>query len=461
MKRLTNLGKVLRLVRNVMPVVLGMVLCVGCIENIEPETVEGDVTVALRLDEAFQEMAYVRLTHDGDQGDLWYHMFTTELETDARLELETRISTLLESDGKIVGNSGVNRNITLEGLEANKVYRVIAAIVTPAGEIASNVAEMQFKTMRDPDVFEKHPDWNIQHVARVVAKDDPDNETELIRCTVVDTTETYVPCLLSADSFRNDYKSNYKACFEGYVKIMNDGHVKWPKVVRRGNYDHVEDRLTQGEYYLFMIGIDSTGTLTGQYAETLYKVSQETATEAYKKWLGDWTLSGRCGETSISYPVRIVPEENNLYYRMYGWESTTVADGLKNIPEELPILLYFEKSTGDMYVVSEELKDLDNVALADLYDFYLYGCIQLDYNGTMMDVPVDTPYLMIARFTMNSSNSATAKGLKISLEAYGIPGEVEFLYFNYSYSMVGIYNGLIPVTMDSVVPRINTMVLSK
>lgn len=146
---------------------------------------------------------------------------------------------------------------------------------------------------------------------------------------------------------------------------------------------------------------------------------------------------------------------------MYGWESTTAGAGLENIPEDLPILLYFEKSTGDMYVVSEAMKDLDNQALADLYEFYLFGCIKIDYNGTMTDVPVDTPYLKIARFTMSADGRATARPLRLSLEAYGIKEEAEFIYFNYSYSMVGIYNGLIPVTMDAAVPRISSLVLTK
>lgn len=433
----------------------------GCTKVEGPEQVMTDINVSLRLDEAFQEGAYIRLNHDGGQDALWYYMCTTDLDTDAGLELENRIATLLHNEGKIVGNVGVNKNITLEGLEANKLYRVIAAIVTPAGEIASRVAELEFKTMRDPDVFERHPEWKIEYSGRRTAADNPDDETEVIRCTVSDTTETYVPCLLSADSFRNYYKGNYRSCFEGYVESRNQENVKWPKAVVKGDYDLIEDRLTQGDYYLFMIGIDSTGTLTGQYAETLCSIEQEAATDEYKKWIGNWTLSGLCGEKSITYPVEIVPEENNLYYRMYGWESTTVGAGLENIPEDLPILLYFEKSTGDMYVVSEAMKDLDNQALADLYEFYLFGCIKIDYNGTMTDVPVDTPYLKIARFTMSADGRATARPLRISLAAYGIKEEAEFIYFNYSYSMVGIYNGLIPVTMDAAVPRISSLVLTK
>ena len=462
MKRLTNLGEVLRPIRNIVPVLLGVVLCVGCIENIEPETVEGDVTVALRLDEAFQEMAYVRLTHDGDQGCLWFHMFTTELDTDARQELEVKIASLLESDGKIVGNSGVNKNITLEGLEANKVYRVLAAIVTPAGEISSNVAELKFKTMRNPDVFERHPSWKVEYKERRVSEDNPDDEKEVILCTAGDTLDTYIPYVVPVDYFNSEYKGSYRSCFESYVAECNKAHVKWASEVKKGEHTQLEDRLVKGDYMLFMIGIDSLGTLTGYYAETIHKLEQEPATEAYNKWIGNnWKLTGKCDGKEITYDVKITPEENNLYYQMYGWESTTAAEGFLNIPQDLPILLYFEKSTGDMYVMSQQLDDLDNPALADVYDFFVYGCIKVDYSGTMMDVPVDIPFLKVARFTMGADGSARATPLKISLQAFGIPGEQEFLYFNYSYSMPGLYNGLIPITSDSVVPRINTLKLHK
>ena len=463
MNKLTDFNRVLRHTAGAVVVLLGVVLGSGCVENIDPEGMKDDnVTMTLRLDEAFQEMAYVRVNHDGGQEDLWYYMCTSELDTDAQLELETRIASLLAKEGKIQGNVGVNRSVTIKGLEANRVYRVIAAIVTPAGEISGKVAELTFKTMRNPDVFEPHPSWKVEYKERRVAEDNPDDEKEVIICTAGDTLDTYVPYLLPADYFRSQYKGNYRTCFESYVAECNAAHKKWAKEVKKGDCTHLEERLVKGDYLLFMIGIDSTGTLTGYYAETLLKLEQEPATEAYNKWIGnDWKLTGKCDGKEITYEVKIVPEENNLYYQMYGWESTTVGEGFRNVPEDLPILLYFEKSTGDMYVMSQQLDDLDNPALADLYDFFVYGCIKVDYSGTMMDVPVDIPFLKVARFTMNADGSAKATPLRISLQAFGIPGEQEFLYFNYSYMMVGIYNGLIPVTMDSMVPRINTLKLTK
>lgn len=158
--------------------------------------------------------------------------------------------------------------------------------------------------------------------------------------------------------------------------------------------------------------------------------------------------------------MEITPEENNLYLRMAGWEHTTAAEYFAALPYERPILLYFEKSTGFVYVVSEEIKDFEDPALADFYDFYLYGCVEIMYGDELTEVPVDIPNLRIARFALADDNHAVAKPEIFSFDLNGVHYDAPFLYFNYSYISL-LYAGLVPVTTDSVVPRIDTMRLER
>ena len=64
---------------------LGMVICtlisaVGCTEGLEETKVKDRTTVSLKLDQAFQEKAYVRLNHDGTQDDYWFYALTQDFK---------------------------------------------------------------------------------------------------------------------------------------------------------------------------------------------------------------------------------------------------------------------------------------------------------------------------------------------------------------------------------------------
>ena len=145
---------------------------------------------------------------------------------------------------------------------------------------------------------------------------------------------------------------------------------------------------------------------------------------------------------------------------MYGWEADTATDYFADLPTQRPILLYFEKSSGDAYVVSEEIADFEDPTLAEFYDFFVYGCVEIDYGGEMTEVPVDIPNLKIAKFSLVNDNRAKVAPEIFSFDLNGVHYEAPFLYFNYSYISL-LYQGLVPVTVDSIVPRISTMTLSR
>lgn len=457
---MNNIVRALRSALGAAVILSGSFFLSGCVQTEGLEVIEDDVTVTLRLDEALMETAYVRLNHDGAQDDCWYYMITEDLYSDAKPMLEAELKADLDADGKISANVGTNKNLTFENLAAKKQYRVIAARILVNGVITGNVAELVFITQRNPDVFEAHPQWKVEYKERRVNKDDVNDETEIFMCTVADTTQTYVACLLSKEDFTKTYSDSLRACFEGYVEFRNSEHVKWPNVVKNKSGEHVEDRLRAGDYIVFMIGIDSTGVLTGDYARQDFSLKQEVATDAYRRWIGNWEVVGTHAGEELRYPVEITSDENNLYYRMSGWEGPSANSYFKTVPTELPILLYFEKSTGDAYVVSEELADLADPTLAEFYDFYIYGCVEIDYNGIPTEVPVDVPNVKVAQFTLKNDNRADVTPEIFSFDLNGVHYDAPFLYFNYSY-ISAMYAGLVPVTNDSKVPRIETMRLER
>ena len=445
----------------------GMICLTGCDPLDAPVQKIEDLNVSLRLDEAFQDKAHVRLNHEGTVEDYWYYMLTEDLTTDAKDLLSEKIKKELEATGVLVGNVGTNKNLAFEGLQARTKYRVIAGIISPAGEITGDVVELEFTTLRDPDVFEEWSAWEISYKARQVAPNDPNQETEVFMCSVKgDTTQTYIPCILTKSDFSRYYGSDLRKCFEDYIDYRNSLHVKWVQEVKRDSFEYTQDRLFSGDYMLFMIGVDTAGKLTGYYAKTEFKLAQEKASKAYENWVGSWTLKGEClnkaadGSTvELEYTIDIVPTENNLYYELYGYDARTF-ESLKEIPNTIPLTLYFEKSSGDIYVISEVLPDVpDNQALADLWNFYAYGSVEVIYGGVLTLIPVDIVNMRIARFSMEDAKHAKGYNTPVSIDLYGEYYNTEYVAFNYFYESLGLFNYILESAAH--VMRTDTMTLTK
>lgn len=446
----------------------GGVMCFsGCNPLDDNVQAPEEIQVSLRLDEAFQDKAHVRLNHEGTVDDYWYYMITEDLTSDAKELLVAKMSKELETTGALVGNVGTNKNLTFEGLQARTKYRVIAAIISPAGEIIGDVVSLEFSTLRDPDVFEVWPSWEITYKTRQVAPNDPNQETEIFTCDVKgDTTQTYIPCIISKSDFSTYYGSNLRRCFEDYVDYRDSFHIKWVDEVKKDNFEYTQDRMFSGDYMLFMIGVDTAGKLTGYYSKTEFKLKQETASKAYEAWVGSWTLKGQslhkdeAGNTvPVEYTVDIVPTENNLYFELYGFDARTM-ESLSDIPQTIPLTLYFEKSSGDIYVISEQLPDIkDNQALADLYDFFAYGTVEVVYNDIPTVIPVDMSNMRIARFSMTGTNRAQGFNTSVSIDLYGSYYNTEFVAFNYYYEALGLFNYILE--SSQYVLRTNTITLTK
>ena len=458
MDRLKNVSRVF---------LAGLILCAmtllsACSEKVEPEQRDETVNLTLRLDQVFLEKAYIRLLHDGAPDDFWYYMLTDDFQTEASVLIEAELERVLNADGKIRGNVGTNKNITLEGLQPKTEYRIIAARITPAGKVTGEVAELVFETDRNPDVFEEWPAWKITYKERRVAADDPDMETEVFTCAVNDeaSDEPYIPCLITKKDFASAYGSNLRRCFEDYISYCNSLNYKWSDEISTTASEFVQDRLVHDDYVLFMIGVDAEGKLTGYYSKTEFTLEQEKATEAYMAWLGEWKLTGMTNSGMLEYTVEIVPDERNLYYKMYGYEIHTI-NGLEEIPNIRPLKLYFEKKTGDVYVISEALPDIeDNQALADFWDFFVYGSVEVMYGDQLTIIPVDIPNIRIASFSLDDASHASAKGAEISIDLYDKHYDTNFVTFNYFYlSLLGEFNYVLK--SSDLVMRTNTMRFEK
>lgn len=434
-----------------------MALCVlsltACENGLDVDKPTDEVDVTLSVDQLFQEKAHIRVRHTGDKDLFWFYYLTEDLDSDAYALINEELSETLDFYGEIIGNLGVNKSITFENLLARTNYRVIAAAITPDGQVCSNVAELVFCTLRDPDVFYLNENWNISYLKRAASEEDPDVETEYFATTSSDSL-TYYPFIVLKSDFEGTYGSNLRNCFESYVNFRNSENIKWNRVLMKADSVLTQDRLRSNDYVAFMMGIDEEGSLTGYYSKKDITIEQETASEDYSRWLGEWTVSGTAWDnTPKTYDIEIKADENNLYYKMYGWEGDINSGYYTNVPKDFPITLYFEKSTGNAYVVSEYLGEPEEDVL-----FYIYG------NGYINEsiTPINIENLKVARFSyVNGMPHLTPEEYAV-YDAAGNYLKDEYFSFSYCYTLRGYeYVGFAPFTADSKVPNLMGIKIEK
>lgn len=441
--------------------VCGLCGAVSC-EDVLDKDIASDVQLGLRVDEVGQNEVYLRLTHDGAADEYWFCMDPTDnLDADAREMFERTVRNIIRSEGALTAGTGVNKSLKFDGLLAQTKYRAVAAIINEQAEIVGDVVEITFETKRDPAVFTDLGAsglWRMYWSKRTTSSED-DLEYDVFKCEVTDTAHSFVPMIIRKSDFRDYYENDHRRFFEDYVASCNDENVKWSKVIRNKTCEHTQERLRSGEYWMFMIGVTEDGELTGYYAQEERTFVQEQQTAEFARWLGLWTLTEITPSSRpITYNVTITAEENNMYLRMAGWEYTDEIDAaLREVPYQLPVLLYFEKSTGYVYVVSEEMAELPTVAAADMYDFYLYGLVSMDSNLSLINIP----NLRIARFVMNDDErSVTVTPERFTYTEGDKAKSALFESFCYTYIWT-LWPELSPLTPDVRVISLNNLKMEK
>lgn len=128
-----------------------------------------------------------------------------------------------------------------------------------------------------------------------------------------------------------------------------------------------------GTWYAFVIGLDAAGKLTGEYAYAKFIVEEEAESEAFRRWLGQWTVSDK----KYSYDLTITSEEANFVYRIDGWET---GKGLDMVMDKEYLEAFFEASDGSLYLVSQYVQSYDDESRdgEKVHEFFLG---QIDYDG--------------------------------------------------------------------------------
>ena len=330
---------------------------------------DGIVKIMLDVDQLTLESASIRVRHDGPLDFNWVYMNTADLESDASSLIRSKVAKELELTGEIVANRGQNKSLLVPALAPKSYYRFIcSAIDDVTGMPVGEVAEITYRTRRDPNLFELNENWSVSRGERTYDSKEG-MEYDNFKCNSGDDA-TYVVVTLKDSDFEAYYRSDIKTLFEDYQSSfgIEEGSSKWSSIVSQGSMTWQEPRLRSGDWHLFMIGLDLDGELSGLYQSYGFNIEEEVATEEYNRWLGDWMVSDMSG--SEYFKITIIPSENNMWYYMGGWENSNVFAFDTYDPALMPEL-FFDKMTGKLCFVSQYVNTM--ITDTEAVDFYFSG----------------------------------------------------------------------------------------
>ena len=174
-------------------------------------------------------------------------------------------------------------------------------------------------------IVREHAEWAIQYVGREDFLNDFGEIERVERFShKYNGTGYFIIRFVRPDDFKNAYNSDAAGFFTYEAESLladakNDGVNFWQytdEVFDAKTPDILFNRLRSGTWTAFLIELDNTGKVTGNYAETTFTLQQETASAAYNKWLGSWRVSNGL----MGFDLDITALDNNFLYRIDGWE---------------------------------------------------------------------------------------------------------------------------------------------
>ena len=180
-------------------------------------------------------------------------------------------------------------------------------------------------TNQEQLIVREHAEWNFKYAGR---EDYLNEYGEIERVErfqhKYSGTGYFIIRIVRPEDFKDQYNSDAAGFFTYEAESLltdakNDCVNFWQytdEVFDAKTPDILFNRLRSGTWTAFLIELDKTGKVTGNYAEVTFTLQQEVASAAYNKWLGSWRVSNGL----MGFDLDISALDNNFLYRIDGWE---------------------------------------------------------------------------------------------------------------------------------------------
>ena len=209
-------------------------------------------------------------------------------------------------------------------------------------------------------------DWKIEYKGREDYTEENGYVSRVERFYVnAPGTAYYLVRTINPDVFQDNYGTDVIKFFQDEQGYLEQDAKNFNEKVTDYLYTPVTqnllfDRIRHGEWKAFVIGFDTNGKITGEYATCNFTSQEDTPTPTFKRWLGKWDISGQDPDGKlVSYNIEIVSSEANFSYIVYDWETGESIDsqtGTQMNGNEDWIETFFEPSDGNMYFMSQYIQ---------------------------------------------------------------------------------------------------------
>ena len=306
------------------------------------------IDFTVRYSEISYNYAIINVKHNGPEDLTWYG-FVTDNVKEKNYTLYSKKRKELLKDGKIVGLKKENdRNILLEGLKEDTKYKFVVFGIRENGDDYNNVTigSIEFQTSLNAYKLTETSDWTISHLGRST-----DNTKDIIEVKANKGGRfgwQYIS-KESIEEWNKEYNNAYEIWEDDvYMATLNGiqmyvlQEIAMIQYYMSKGYELTDltyiyeedkpfeiDRIKSGDYYFVAYGFEGDGNHTRTYSVHEIHIEEDQATDAYNKWLGNYTFSGTVdaiqedGETvpeTRTYNIFIEKYDNNFMYRVHGWE---------------------------------------------------------------------------------------------------------------------------------------------
>ena len=281
-------------------------------------------------------------------------------------------------------------------------------------------------------VLNERSDWSVRYVAREdwVNDDSSVDQVEHFKFAY-NGKGYYIVRMVRPDDFKNAYNSDAAAFFQYEAEsLLNDAKADgvnfWQyddEVFDAKITDIYFNRLRSGTWIAFLIELDTSGKVTGSYAEATFTLQEETASDAFSKWLGDWRVSNGL----VGYDLSISSIDNNFIYRIDGWERGAAVSFQMN---QEYIEGEFWPANGFLYIVSQYLGSYDDT------DFG-YGMVDELFMGNIYDsnglTVITDEGMDLAVMVPTGQDEAELQPMEVTLQTNS--GEYKTHFYSMQYYM--------------------------
>ena len=215
--------------------------------------------------------------------------------------------------------------------------------------------------------------WSVEYSGREYGAT---GTADIISVSGVPSNLKYLVSVINRENYAS-YEGDLKAFMRQERKDAADDYI-----YSGGSRNISFDVFRHGTWYAFVMGLDATGNLTGEYTYSKFEVSEEVPTEEYKKWLGSWKV--KAPGLGFDYTLTITQQEANYVYRVDGWEcypkdreSYWKGEGFVMMDQEYLETFY---DSGDMYFTSQYIQTYKETNGTNVDEIFLG---EVDYDGIL------------------------------------------------------------------------------